>query len=162
MYTYKSLGSATFWMVKVFLWMAVTNGLRDPEKVSLSLKKGCLFNRGNGYKDYMRFHYNWFSIFMSTILTAYVFLFILLRKYLRKPSFLYKLVSVVGQEWSSVRQESCSNQTVSYQITNIFLQNLCERNMTVNNDSKISSLNAFLKSQYVYKLRNNEFKQKEK
>ena len=91
-----------------------------------------------------------------------MFLFILLGKHLREPSFLYKLVSVVGQEWSSVRQEGCSNQTVSYQITNIFLQNLCERNMTVNNDSKISSLNAFLKSQYVYKLRNNEFKQKEK
>lgn len=99
---------------------------------------------------------------MSTILTAYVFLFILLRKYLRKPSFLYKLVSVVGQEWSSVRQESCSNQTVSYQITNIFLQNLCERNMTVNNDNKNSYLNAFLKSQCVYKFRNNEFNQKEK
>ena len=149
MHTYKSLGSATFWMVKVFLWMAVTNGLRDPEKVSLSLKKGCLYTKIIWGSTIIGFDFH-----MSTILTAYVFLFIMLRKYLREPSFLYKLVSVVGQEWSSVRQESCSNQTVSYQITNIFLQNLCERNMTVNNDNKNSSLNALFKSQCVYKFRN--------
>lgn len=45
-------------------------------------------------------------------------------KYLCQPCFLHQLVSVVGQEWSSVWQERSSNQTVSYQVTNVLLQNL--------------------------------------
>ena len=45
-------------------------------------------------------------------------------KYLRQPCFLHQLVSVVGEEWSSVRQKRSSNQTVSYKVTNVLLQNL--------------------------------------
>ena len=44
------LRSVTFWGLRCLL-----NGLQDPEKLSLSPEKRCLFNRGNKYKDYVNF-----------------------------------------------------------------------------------------------------------